>query len=202
MSAPLITLDSHGTIERARATLGRMPAGTERARRRALRQTLTWIKRQVLRAAAAGAEIPQKQFAALLRFHSGQRPDGGVSIWVGTNPIAAHRLGTVVWAPYRGAGSRPRGRPKTPGKGTGARVGRRVFPGSWSWGPGSRTGTAVMQRLGAERLPIERVNVPVHERIQARIGALQPAINDFFEKKLLQQLRYQLHLEDERAGAA
>jgi hypothetical protein len=39
----------------------------------------------------------------------------------------------------------------------GARVGRRLFPGSWSWKEGKTAGLVMQRKGGATRLPIEQV---------------------------------------------
>lgn len=174
-----VRIDSQGTIERVRAQLDAMPKGIERARRRALKKLMTWLKRQVLRAVARAAGLTQKAFQAMLRYRAEQLADAGISIWIGTNAIPVHRLGVVRWTPRM----------------KGARVGKRSFPGTWSWGDGSATGTAVMQRSDAGRLPIERVEQEIDEPVRAAVAALEPEINARFEREMLAALKYELYRE-------
>jgi hypothetical protein len=174
-----VRIDSRGTLDRVQAQLEAMPKGIERARRRALKKIMTWLKRQVLRAVARAAGLTQKAFQAMLRYRATQLPDAGISIWIGTNDIPVHRLGTVTWTPRM----------------KGARVSKRSFPGTWSWGEGSRTGTAVMQRIDTQRLPIERVEQDVDTPVRDAVAALEPEINARFEREMLAALKYELYRE-------
>ncbi|WP_200249546.1 hypothetical protein [Thiococcus pfennigii] len=159
-----------------------MPAGVARARRQARRKLAAWLRREVIRAVAKAAEVTQKALKTLVRFVVSQGEDG-IRIWIGTNPIKAHHLGTVRWT------RRMRG----------ARVGRRLFPGSWSWGVGSRTQSAVMERTGDTRLPIAPVTVEVHDKIMAAIDALLPDVAQRFEYEMERALRDQLFRENRTA---
>lgn len=174
-----IRIDTQGTLERLRAELQAMPAGVERARKRAGSKLITWARRQVLRAASQSSGATQKRLQELVRFRATRQDGGGIEIWIGTNPLKAHHLGAVRWTPRM----------------KGARAGKRSFPGTWSWGQGSRTGTAIMRRLGEARLPIEAVTVPIHEQVLARITAMQPEIGDRYSTLLAQELNYALRVE-------
>lgn len=183
-----LTLDTVRSIERVQGALSRLPVQVRKAQSRALRKLRTWVQRQVLRAAAQATGATQKALKAALRFTS-RSVQGGFKVWVGTNPIQAQFLGKVSWTRRM----------------TGARVGRRTFAGAWSWGPGSRTGTAVMHRTGefvrrgrAARERIEPVTVEIHEAVSARMSELQGAIAERFQTLLLQELNYALQVEGAR----
>lgn len=183
MADPIdIRIDTQGTLERVRAELQAMPRGMERARKRAATKTRTWVRRQVLRAVSQSIGVPQKTISGLKRFAAVTDTAGGVRIWIGTNPLKAHHLGAVRWTRRM----------------AGARAGRRSFPGSWSWGPGSRTGTAIMRRTGAGRLPVEVVTVPIHETVLARILGMEPEIGERYSTLLRQELNYALNHEQAR----
>lgn len=176
-------IDTEGTLERARLELGDLPKRIDRATNRALRKLMTWLKRQVLREAARATGTTQKALKAALRYRATRPDGGGIDIWIGTNPIKAHYLGRVRWTPRM----------------KGARVGRRLFPSAWSWGPGSKTGPLVMERLpSAKRLPIYPVEVPIHDEIAARIRGMEPEIAARYEKLMLQELNYALNVEAAR----
>ena len=173
-------IDTQGTIDRAKLELDDLPRRIDRATRRALRKLMTWIKRQVLKEAAAASGTTQKALKAALRYRATTTDAGGIDIWIGTNPIKAHYLGRVRWTPRM----------------KGARVGRRLFPGSWSWGPGSKTGPAVMERLpSARRLPIYPVEVEIHDQIAARIRGMEPEINARYKTLMLQELNFAINVE-------
>lgn len=180
----LIRIDTQGTLAAVLAAMAEQPMGIERARRRALSKLATWAKRQVLREASAASGASQKKLQALVRYRTTQRGDGALSIWIGTDPIAAHHLGTVRWNRRM----------------VGARVGKRSYPGTWSWGEGSRTGPAVMRRTGDGRLPIEVERVPIHDAVRARVDALVPTISDRLERLMIQELNYVLNIERKRAA--
>lgn len=182
-----IRLDDAGTIAHTEAELGSLPAKIDRARRRALRKLATWVERQVLRAVAEMVGTTQKTIKALSRFHSKLLADGGISIWVGTNPIDVHLLGLVTWK--RGS--------------DGARVGRRVYPGTWAWGEQGRTPfsrTRVLQRMGGARLPIQVVQEWVDDTVRRRIEEMTADIGERFERLMAQELRYALDVEGRAAA--
>lgn len=197
MARPIdIRIDTRGTLEQVRGQLAAMPQGVERARKRAARKLGTWARRQVLRTIAQAVEVPQKVIGANKRFTATVLPEGGLRIWVGTNPIPAHRLGTVRWTRNM----------------AGARAGRRLFPETWSWGPGSRTGTAIMYRnedvrvmtkgryQGKVREAIDRWDVLIHDHVLARITGMEPEIGERYSTLLLQELNYALRVEAARNG--
>lgn len=159
------------------ARLSLMPPALERARRRALKKLSTYVQRQVLREAAKAADVTQKLIKSLLRFRASLKEDS-LGIWLGLNPIPVHYLGTVTWSR------------KMPG----AKVGARSFPGSWSWKECKVKGLEgkVMRRTGADRLPIEKVTLPIYTQVQARLQAILPDIRARHEKLLLQEMRYAL----------
>lgn len=185
MSAPLdIRIDTQGTLERLQAEMAAMPRGVERARRRALRKLSTWVQRQALREASAATGATQKVLKTLVRYRASIN-DQRISIWIGTNPLGAHHLGAVRWTPRM----------------TGARAGRRLFPGAWSWSAPRKTAGVIMQRRGADRLPIDKIVVPIHQAVLDRMNQLQPAIAARFQTLLFQELNYALRVEAQRGAA-
>lgn len=163
----------------------RMPRQAERAQSRALRKLKTWLQRQVLKAGSAATGIPQKFLSP--RAKGGARwyatlTKTGLEIWLGTSPMPVHRTGVVRWTRRM----------------KGARVGRRSYPGAWSWGPGSKTGPSVMERTGSSRLPISRVEEEIHDPIVARLRSLTSEAGERFEKLLAHELDYALNLEGVR----
>jgi hypothetical protein len=196
MPAPdreIIRIDTQGTLAEVLARFERAPEGIARAQRRAAKKLETYARRQVLRAASQASGATQKVLLALIRFRASRVGDMGLSIWVGTNPIKLHHLGTVSWT--------QRKKNERTGKWKmtkGARVGRKVYPGTWSWGRG-KTGPAVMERTGDTRLPIDVVRVDIHDAIRTKIDAIIPEIAARYETLLAQELRYALELETRAA---
>lgn len=176
----IITVSADEGLARVAQTFGRMPEAVDRAKKRALRKVGTWLKRQVLRAASSASAIPQKWFSQAMRYRVTASPEG-LRVWIGTDPVKTHRLGRVRWTPRM----------------AGARVGKRSFPGSWSWGRG-KTGPAVMSRLGGSRLPIDVEKVEIHPAILARLESLQTEAAERFETLLRQELNYALTVEGAR----
>lgn len=167
---------------RLQKAFARMPRQAERAQSRALRKLKTWLQRQVLKAGSAATGIPQKFLAP--RSKGGARwyatlTKTGLEVWLGTSPMPVHRTGKVTWSRRM----------------KGARVGRRSYPGTWSWGAGSRTGSAVMERTGEGRLPISRVEEEIHDPIVAHLRTLTAEAGERFEKLLAHELDYALNLE-------
>lgn len=176
-----IRIDADGTIERLRLQLGAMPADIARAQRRALSKLATWIQRKVLRELSAVTGATQKTLKAIARYQVARRDDS-LSIWLGTSPLKVHHLGTVKWT------RRMRG----------ARVGRRSYPGTWSWPTGPTTGL-VMERLSDARLDIAPVTVEIHAAVRNRIQALQPEIDARYLTVMAHELNYVLNVEQARA---
>ena len=187
-------LDDGGTVARAISELGGTPAKVEKARRRALLRLSTWIKRRIVKLVAESAGTTQKKVTALTRFIPTGRASGNLHIWVGTNPVAAQFLGAVRWTRRM----------------AGARVGRRVFPGTWSWGPGSKTGTAVMYRTGGRysydspisgpqdtrnRSGIAELKVPIHDALEKKLNIEIPNISAIYMSYMVRELRYALKIE-------
>lgn len=177
-----IRIDTDGTLERLQRQMAAMPEGVERARRRAIKKLSTWLRRQVLREAATAAGTTQKILKVLLRYRATLRDDS-ISIWIGTNRLKAHHLGTVRWTRRM----------------QGARVGRRLFESSWSWPDSRRMAGLVVERTGDARLPVDVVTVPIHDAILQRLQALQPEVDARFERLLVQELNYALNVEAARA---
>jgi hypothetical protein len=191
MPAPdreVIRIDTQGTLQEVLARFERAPEGVARAQRRAAKKLETYARRQILRAASQASGATQKKLQVLLRFRASRVGDMGLSIWVGTNPIKLHHLGNVTWK-QRTAGGRYT---------QGARVGRRTYPGTWSWGFG-KTGPAVMERTGDTRLPIDVVRVDIHDAIRTKIDAIVPEIAERYQTLLAQELRFALELETRAA---
>lgn len=177
-----LRIDSRGSIARAERELGALPDGIARARRRALRKLMTWLSRHVLRTVSGATAITQRTLKTLMRVQDSLTEDG-ITIWIGTNPIPAHRLGTIRWTRRM----------------QGARAGRRLFPGTWSWPAARRTAGLVMERTGRfgrrnnpalER--IDRVDVPIDTQVRRAIDGLMPEIEQRYQTLMLQELRYQL----------
>lgn len=177
-------IDTGGTLERVTASVRNLPAGVERAKKRALRKLATWVQRAVLREAATAAGTTQKVIKALNRY-SVRPTQTGIVIWVGTNPIKAHHLGKVTWTPRM----------------SGARVGRRAFPGGWSWDKGKTQGL-VMRRTGSfgrngnprlERIDV--VRVPIDDPVRTRLEQMEPDIAARLMTLFRQELNYALRIE-------
>lgn len=198
-----IEFSGQETLDRLRSLLEAWPVEADRATKRALRKLTTWIRGRVLREVAKAAEVTQKTFRLLLRFRVTQK-DTWLSVWVGTNDIAAHHLGHVRWTR----------------KMAGARAGRRLFTGTWSWPEGEAVKTAglVMRRTGATGRvptnpipnrgarrnppkPLERIDketVAIHAAVQAAINGLRGEIEERFETLMRQELNYALNVEGAR----
>jgi hypothetical protein len=182
-----LTIDDEGTIARVRASFAAMPQGIERARKRAMKKLMTWIKRQVMREVAKAAGTTQKTFKTLLRYQATSDPIGNINIWIGTNPVGAHFLGKVSWSRKR----------------KGAKAGKHLFPGTWSWGEGSKTKTAIMKRsLSSDPdSAIERESFPIHDSVvQAVTTNIQPQMAERFERLMRQELNYALKHEGAKAA--
>jgi hypothetical protein len=190
----IVNADAATSLAELERALGDMPAALKRARRSVFGKLRTYVNRQILIAVSQSTGIPQARFSRMLRLRSrplGPGGEDGVSYWIGTNDIPAHKLGTVVWTRRM----------------TGARVGRRSFPGTWIW-PRGRTAGLVMERTGQfgrngdPRLEkIDRVDVEVHATIGAALTRLTPDISERLATLTYQAINYELNVRPAQAGA-
>jgi len=176
MAAPLVNINDRGSILAMERAVLAIPQAAEKARRRALTKLKTFVEGQVAKAVAAELKIPQNAVRALGRVRETSQGDGSMSIWVGTNDLPVHRLGTVTWTRRQ----------------KGARVRREIYPGTWSWGKGSKTGSAVMRRVGASALPIKMEGKPIHDTVSQRVGTVLPAVSERYGRLMRQELSYAL----------
>lgn len=107
----------------------------QNAWRRTVRKTANWIKGQTVKAVSAETGIAQHVLRRRVRFY--HRPKDA-KVWLGLNPLNAHRLGRVRQTRR------------------GVTAGRQHFPGAWVMKKKGPQGP-VFRRVGSGRLPIERV---------------------------------------------
>ena len=73
---------------------GLSSAAMQAAWRRTLRKTAAWIKSQTSKEVSAATKIPQKVIKSRLYFFLRSADTG--KVWLGLNPVEAHRIGTVT----------------------------------------------------------------------------------------------------------
>ena len=176
MARPLVTISDRGNLRGVESALEAIPQATDRARRRTVAKLKTFVLSQVAKMVSAELKIPQKTVKTLGRVRQSITGDGSMAIWVGTNDIPVHRLGTVRWTRRQ----------------KGARVNRTLYPGTWSWGKGSRTGTAVMQRVGKDAMPITAKGKPIHDAVSPGVQALLPEVSERYGRVMRREMRYAL----------
>ena len=150
--------------------------------RRALKKTGQWVKTYVAKGVSREVKIPQKVLRARLYFFLRSMMEG--KVWLGTNPIEAHRIGT------------PRQTRR------GVTVGRLQFDGAWiyrSRHSSSKEGK-VYRRVGAARAPFEMVRYEwdaVGERVFREVaGRAEARMMQILE----QELNYEIHKLRDRHG--
>lgn len=147
----------------------------ERAANRAVRKAARWLRTQLARAVAQDAGIPVTRFRQMRVSLRYDREDWSANLWLGLNPIPAHRTGKVKWT------RRMRG----------ARAGRRQFRGSFAWGPNPDK-PVIFRRQGQARTPIEKVTVPVDEAAEEHARRLERRALQRFQTVLRQELNYEM----------
>lgn len=192
-----VAIDTSAMVAHLNRVFARFPKEAERALKRATKKFRVVVRREALQAASESSGIAQKFFLKAFRFHVEEDVEGGelmgLVAWIGTDPIGVHRLGKVAWKPLLGPGSRKRSKGR-PSNMAGARVGKRSYPGSWSWGRGT-TGPAVMRRTGATRLPIWRVEEEPHPAVEERLRRTAVSLGERYHRLLKQQLNYAMNFE-------
>ena len=114
------------------------PSAMRAAWRRTLRKTGAWIKSQTAKEVAKGTRIAQKVVRRRLYFFMRSADSG--KVWLGLNPLEAHRLGAVR---------------KTR---RGVRAGRLSFDCAWRQTKAKPNGP-IYKRIGQARTPFEAVTV-------------------------------------------
>lgn len=177
------------------------PAQAEAAWRRTLRKTGNYMKTLVGREVSKEKQIPLKVLRDRLNFYL--KSPSTAKVWLGLNPIEAHRLAY-------GAGARQRG--------NGVTAGRHRFSGAWLMPVHAKTAdgnkyqrvrerkrrgggtiiqgkTIVMERDGRGRLPISKVT---YEWAASGDAALRRATSKI-EERLLVILQQELNYEVQKA---
>jgi len=117
---------------------GLSAAAMQAAWRRTLRKTAAWIKSQTGKEVSAATRIPQKVIRSRMYFFLRSADTG--KVWLGLNPVEAHRIGAV---------SRTN---------KGMRAGRLTFEGAWRQTKAKPDGP-LYRRTGKARTPFEVVTV-------------------------------------------
>jgi hypothetical protein len=120
------------------ALQGLSSSAMQAAWRRTLRKTAAWIKSQTGKEVSRGTQIPQRAIRQRLYFFMRSADTG--KVWLGLNPVEAHRLGSVRETKK------------------GMRAGRFTFDGAWRQTKAKPDGP-IYQRTGKARTPFEVVTV-------------------------------------------
>ena len=134
------------------ALAGLSSAAMQSAWRRTLRKTAAWIKSQTGKEVSAATKIPQKVIRSRMYFFLRSADTG--KVWLGLNPVEAHRLGTVTSTRK------------------GLRAGRTTFEGAWRQTKAKPDGP-IYRRTGKARTPFEIVTeigrASCRERVSPRV---------------------------------
>lgn len=144
--------------------------------RRALKKTGKWVKTYVAKGVSREVKIPQKVLRERLYFFLRSKMMEG-KVWLGANPIEAHRIGT------------PRQTRR------GVTVGRLRFDGAWiyrSKHSSSKDGK-VFRRVGAARAPFEMVRYEWDEVGQRVFQEVAGRAEERMMLILEQELNYEIH---------
>ncbi|WGS50846.1 phage tail protein [Paraburkholderia sp. D15] len=126
------------TAQVTAALQGLSASAMQAAWRRTLRKTAAWIKSQTGKEVSKGTLIPQKVIRKRLYFFMRSADTG--KVWLGLNPVEAHRLGSVRETKK------------------GIRAGRFTFDGAWRQTKAKPDGP-IYRRTGKSRTPFEVVTV-------------------------------------------
>lgn len=191
----MLSLNLNPVVDELSGDLSRTGAVIERATKRALRNTLRWLERQLIKDMADVANMPQKTIRQYRRVHINLEGMTGEA-WVGLNPLPLHESGAVKW--NRQA--------------EGASVNGKTYAGSFYkavygdtrkvWIRTSRNqqeGHATYHRkrryrafsgeVGSSRFPVEMLGVPLEDVEDEMDGALEGQAVERFYRSLSQELR-------------
>ena len=170
----------------AQSALAAMPKYVQAAHRSASKKIKTVVDRSIARAVAVELGTTQKAVKGLGRVRTHALGEGGLVLWIGTNEVQVHRLGKPRWK--RTA--------------RGATVNRAMYPRSWSWGAGSATSEAVMERIGQRRTmskgryqgqireAIDVVSLDIDAAVRRRVIPMADDLGERFRKTLLHEMKF------------
>ncbi|MDN7910124.1 phage tail protein [Burkholderia cepacia] len=167
-----VEIDVRGAFE---ALAGLPPAAMQAAWRRTLRKTGAWIRSQTAKEVSSATGIQQKLLRQRMYFFMRSLDTG--KVWLGLNPLEAHRLGAVR-------------RTKK-----GMRAGKSLFEGAWRKTKAQPDG-AIYRRSGKARTPFEVVTV---EWSQTGDPAFRRAAR-VCEARLMTVLRQEVNYEIQKAA--
>lgn len=167
-----VEIDVRGALE---ALAGLSPAAMQAAWRRTLRKTGAWIRSQTAKEVSGATGIQQKLLRQRMYFFMRSLDTG--KVWLGLNPLEAHRLGAVR-------------RTKK-----GMRAGKSLFEGAWRKTKAQPDG-AIYRRTGKARTPFEVVTV---EWSQTGDPAFRRAAR-VCEARLMTVLRQEVNYEIQKAA--
>ncbi|WP_414451505.1 phage tail protein [Burkholderia sp. 22PA0099] len=162
-------------VKGASAVLASLPpAAMQAAWRRTLRKTSAWIRSQTAKEVGDETGIQKKLLRQRMYFYMRSADTG--KVWLGLNPIDAHRLGAVR-------------RTKA-----GMRAGKVQFDGAWRKTKAQPRGP-IFRRTGKARTPFERVTM---EWAQSGDPAFRRAARAC-EARLMTVLRQEVNYEVQKA---
>ncbi|WP_371141715.1 phage tail protein [Burkholderia cepacia] len=167
-----VEIDVRGALE---GLAGLPPAAMQAAWRRTLRKTGAWIRSQTAKEVSGATGIQQKLLRQRMYFFMRSLDTG--KVWLGLNPLEAHRLGAVR-------------RTKK-----GMRAGKSLFEGAWRKTKAQPDG-AIYRRTGKARTPFEVVTV---EWSQTGDPAFRRAAR-VCEARLMTVLRQEVNYEIQKAA--
>ncbi|MCP5136594.1 MAG: hypothetical protein H6981_07330 [Gammaproteobacteria bacterium] len=170
-----LDIDLADAIDDVTIGLDRTDKAMQKAIGRAVNKLTRWLHRRLLQIVAKQTGLPQKNLRRV-RVRMGVGKKGGM-VWVGLNPVEARHFGKVVWR--RGM--------------TGARAGRRSFPGTFAVQRGK--GALIFARRGEARLPIYQPRVEIDKDIEPHIKRLDAEAQRRFRSLLEQEINFALNVE-------
>lgn len=174
-----ITVSTEG-LEELIASFGAVPQQIERAERRAVNKTTTWLAKGVRKDLAASIGVAQRVMDDRVRgLEYGYHGIPAGMVWFGLNPIAItrRRFGTLTQMAK------------------GAKAGRLSFAGAFvARMPSGHE--AVFRRDGKTRLPISEesldIDTPAHRAI---VDTWAQRAGERLETVLAQELNYEVHIK-------
>lgn len=155
---------------------------------RAIRKTIRWMRKALIKLVAAEAKIPQKSIRLRVKDTVNQKDKYG-SVWLGLNPVSAHYVGRPRETP-RGVNVGRRHRFESAFfqrvfRGNEKKVYRRVFRGAGSSQRGKGDG----------RFPVELMTIPIDDIGEESAKKIQREAKVRFVRTLTQELNYALNVE-------
>lgn len=198
----MITLELDGAFREITAGLQLLPRDLDRATKRALRKTLTWLQRQAVAEMSRHSGVKQKDLKAYRRARV-RLGDHEGEVWLGLNPMPLHLSGRVSWS-QKSSGATVKGRTYAGAffraiygseRKVWIRTKRNAGEGHMPYHELSRYRPLPTRQVSSGRFPVTLLGVSLEESGPELSQSLMQEAEERFRKLMTQEINYVMNHE-------